>query len=73
MPEVKIEIKEDGSIEIEGIGYIGNACEVDVEEIMKLIEEELGIDLNIKDKKVKRSEAVYMAGAQESRYTVKRW
>ena len=57
--EIKIEIKPDGSLFVETAGYKGNACETQIDELMKEAESR-GLKVEMKERK--RKIEYYAAG-----------
>ena len=57
MPKTRIIITEDGKVIIEGIGYIGDECIMDLTRIVNELKT-LGVEVNIQETKMKEEGAI---------------
>lgn len=62
MPTTRIMITKEGKVVIEGIGYVGDECLVDLQKIQQALES-LGVQVNIEVQQ-KKSEA-YVSTSEE--------
>ena len=52
MPQILIKINRDGKVEIEGVGYIGKECLIDLNKILQALRE-YGIEVKIEKQELK--------------------
>jgi len=62
MPTTRVMVTKDGKVVVEGIGYIGDSCLIDLQHLQEALKS-LGIDVNI-EMQQKKPEAYAVASEE---------
>ena len=63
MPITRILVTNDGKVVVEGIGYVGNSCIVDLQRIQQVLES-LGVEVKV-EMQQKKPEAYATSASEE--------